>query len=173
MNVIAWDSAYTLYPRATLEKRASLFLRHDLHVTSDFMNKYTDRGFHIQRNLYNHNAMALFCGHTVRWIGDGRAWVIPLPPVPEPEGTATTILSRDPCIGTAWRIQGEWAPAVVFTAVQSDWLRHTYIGSGKHIRSAVKKIEKLCEEDHPLKSKEANKSNGHHDTLQVYLCFYV
>lgn len=147
MNVIAWDSAYCLYPRATLETHETLFVRHDLPNTQEFMGKYQRRGYRIHRQMRSPRRWALYAGSVIRWIGDGRAWTIRLPPGPESEGAPVPTMTRDPCIGTAWQLEGH-TPIVSFDTISSPWLRHTYIGRYGHhdMRSVIKQIERQAEE---------------------------
>ena len=83
MNVIAYDRAYCLYPRATLEERLSLVTttRAD-DVIDEVWDRYTHRGWTI---IHDRDVIptlttdiCLRAGFA-RWINDGFAWSIALP----------------------------------------------------------------------------------------------
>ena len=109
LNVISWDRAYSLYPRATFEDHKSLYLRPD--YTEDeteplIIAKYEERGwdFDTGRSTLEKHDRAF--SSVARWIGDSLSWVIKLDLAgvmpPPPANDFSPPLSRDPCCFTSW-----------------------------------------------------------------------
>lgn len=111
MNVIAWDRAYSLYPRATLVDRSTLNTRGE-HNEIPYKYDYRERGWACYRSedfLGDEYPWFLPAFSTdMRWIGDGQSWTIKLPVdgiTPPPAANSRSLaLSRDPCAGTAWHL---------------------------------------------------------------------
>ena len=118
MNVIAWDRAYSLYPRATLIEHQSLCTRGE--EDPGIINKYYQRGWHMldEEDLLDDEYPAFSTG--MRWIGDGKSWTIALAVdgviPPPPANPRTLALSRDPCAGTAWHLSID-----IVEIERSDW----------------------------------------------------
>ena len=114
MNIITFDKAYCLYPRATLEERISLVCtdRQD-EVIERVYERYSRRGWSIIRTLGELASKTAdpALGKTTRWVNDGFSWTISLPPLMEQHSVAinsrTTGLSRDPTLVSSWVIRGE------------------------------------------------------------------
>ena len=127
-NVIAYDAAYCLYPRATLEDYTSLVLhRHD-DPSPAIAKKYMDRGF--QFLLTPHNGDLAFA-YGSRCTGDSRCWTIPLdtarlslPRASYPPGRP--LLSHDPCFAMNWHVR-QTLPRLVYGCMTSLCLYHWYI----------------------------------------------
>ncbi|KAI0083367.1 hypothetical protein BDY19DRAFT_900417 [Irpex rosettiformis] len=109
INVISWDRAYSLYPRATFEHRKSVLLRQRHHNFDDVIQKYTNRGFGFVFTLDHDDLKSdpAFAS-SPRWIGDGHSWVIDLPTegvtLPQPLSPLSKSLTRDPCYLSTWRL---------------------------------------------------------------------
>ncbi|KAI0083370.1 hypothetical protein BDY19DRAFT_910654 [Irpex rosettiformis] len=105
LNVISWDRAYSLYPRATFEHRKSLLLLEGYTHLTDIIEKYSNRNFEFVRTL-DHPSLTSdpALASTPRWIGDGYSWILDLPTngitLPPP---LSKQLTRDPCYLTTWR----------------------------------------------------------------------
>ena len=114
MNVISFNAAYCLYPRATLEERISIVCttRQD-QVIENIYNKYTARGWRIIRDVDDLETMRpdpALHPRRVRWIQDGLSWSIQLP-LPNRFGNSlpplndrTKVFRRDPVSVTSWRL---------------------------------------------------------------------
>ena len=113
MNVITFEKAYCLFPRATLDERLSLVCtsRQD-DIIEAIYQKYTTRGWNIVRSvddiegLTSDPALQL---DRYRWINDRLVWSIDLP-LPNffrktlmPLNKRTNALGRDPASVTSWR----------------------------------------------------------------------
>lgn len=109
MNVITFNRAYCLYPRATLEDRLSLVCtgRDDME---EIYNKYRERGWYIipfydQAQIWTSDPTFT---DMARWIDDGHSWSIPLPysfPQPiAPVNPHSASLTRDPVSVTSWAL---------------------------------------------------------------------
>ena len=140
MNVIAWDRAYSLYPRATFEKRHSLYLRAD--VDTEVIDKYKERGWEMLVPAMDHSwDPALFKLSDPRWIGDGRSWVLRLPTEgvtpPPPANERSLPMTRDPCAATAWCLVHDINHNVVspvFTVVKWKNLEYKYVTYQRYIK---------------------------------------
>ncbi|KAI0087717.1 hypothetical protein BDY19DRAFT_892207 [Irpex rosettiformis] len=108
-NVISWDRAYSLYPRATFEDHRGLWLRPDYaddEGETDIIKKYRLRGwkFEWERGALDGDDPAF--GDAARWIGDTQSWVIKLDTHgvtrPPPVNEFSQPLTRDPCCMTSW-----------------------------------------------------------------------
>lgn len=111
MNLITYDKAYCLYPRATLEERLSL-------ITTDrkgdkiegVYDRYRQRGWTIHKNLKKMTSTTSDPAFRVRWrwVQDGLTWSIALPFQPKKQATPinmqTEALSSDPISITTWAI---------------------------------------------------------------------
>lgn len=77
MNVITYNYAYCLYPKATLRASSSLLLKSSTEALWKAVRKYRSRGFEFKRlasadNQYYDNGQ-------VRCLLDAHTWAIPLP----------------------------------------------------------------------------------------------
>ena len=112
MNVITFEKAYCLFPRATLDERFSLVCttRED-EVMEAIYRKYTARGWNFIRSiddvpdLTSDPALRV---NRCRWISDRFTWVMNLPLPPRfreslgPLNGRTKALGRDPVSVTSW-----------------------------------------------------------------------
>ena len=114
MNVIAYDYAYSLYPRATFEERLFLLCVRKAHRHVAAIDKYRERGFIILHEKTARDPMVWkICDNTIfptqipRWMGDEYTWRLPLSldglesrPAVDDEGDRA--LTTDPCFVTSW-----------------------------------------------------------------------
>ncbi|KAI0083368.1 hypothetical protein BDY19DRAFT_910652 [Irpex rosettiformis] len=108
LNVISWDRAYSLYPRATFEHRKSVLLLEERSYLTDIIEKYSNRGFEFVHTLDLPTLKSdPALDSTPRWIGDGHSWILDLPTngitLPPPISPLSKPLTRDPCYLTTWR----------------------------------------------------------------------
>ncbi|KAI0323130.1 hypothetical protein GY45DRAFT_1212045, partial [Cubamyces sp. BRFM 1775] len=81
MNVMSYEFAYCLFPRATLEERCTLLNRssHDGERRIEGMQKYRGRGFRVIESLGWDEFLADSpFSFALRWVGDSHSWTIPL-----------------------------------------------------------------------------------------------
>ena len=112
MNVIAYDSAHALYPRATFEERMFLFCGRELAHNSTVFDKYRSRGFHILHDLPATHPSVWKIGDPrmvptgSRWLGDRHTWSLPLSMAgvtpPPAFSSISSPLTSDPCLFTSW-----------------------------------------------------------------------
>ena len=117
MNVISFDTAYCLYPHATLEERLSLACTARQDQTFEgIRRKYAARGWRIIRKvdgLEVRTSDPALHGRHPRWINDGLSWSVklPLPPLFQdslpPLNWRTGAIRRDPVSVTSWRLTVE------------------------------------------------------------------
>ena len=114
MNIITFNQAYCLYPRATLEERLSLVCtdRQD-NVIKRVYERYRQRGWSIIRTLGEVASRTSdpALSDTTRWVNDYFSWTIPLPPLTEHQSDRinhyTDTLTHDPISVSSWELQGE------------------------------------------------------------------
>lgn len=139
LNVIAFDKAYCLYPRATLEERITLVCttRHD-EIIEDVYARYIRRGWFLIRGFrsvpFYSSDPAL--SHFARYIDDGLSWSIPLVHEfsDEVEGVNawTGPLTHDPVSVSGWTMtaRGECindAAAIMFHRMENPELHYHYV----------------------------------------------
>ena len=112
MNVISFDRAYCLFPRATLDERLSLVCtsRQD-DVIEAVYQKYAARGWSMIWSVDDIERVTpdpALRVNQCRWINDGNAWSIDLLLPPgfreslRPLNERTKALGRDPVSITSW-----------------------------------------------------------------------
>ena len=173
MNVIAWDRAYCLYPRATFEARLALYCQtvdeRDLIV----IDKYRARGWDIVHEwpaLHPATARPLpisLIPLAPRWIGDRHAWSLPLSltgiTLPSAIGRSPP-RTADPVLCSSWTVIPRRAPGLMgwwegqvyrtprgmrvdYKVVDADGFRHRYVvaprESGTRIKSAMAILQEL------------------------------
>ena len=114
MNVITFDQAHCLYPRATLEERLSLVCtdRQD-EVIERVYERYHQRGWTIIRTLGEVASRTSdpALSDTTRCINDCFSRTIPLPRLTEhhsdPINRHTAALTHDPSSTSSWKLRGE------------------------------------------------------------------
>ena len=100
MNVITYRNAYCLYPKATLRDKVNLILKKPNELIRSALRKYEGRGF-TNRTIANSFTRFLFHEREVRWIRDGKSWVLKLPDI----DFSTEALNRiDPVSTTTWSL---------------------------------------------------------------------
>ena len=80
MNFIAYDAAYSLYPRATFEDKVNLVFKHDTPNDRRCIGKYTVRGWTPVINTSENEKPFnnLFYVGQPRFVDDPRCWRLPL-----------------------------------------------------------------------------------------------
>ena len=143
MNVITFEKAYCLFPRATLDEYFSLVCtsRQD-DVIEAIYQKYTARGWNIIRSVDDIDHVTTDPALNMnqrRWIDDRFAWSIdlPLPPTFKKSlvslNERTKAIGRDPASVTTWRqtiSEDQHTCEMVFNHCQSINLFYGYIFSG-------------------------------------------
>lgn len=136
MNLITFDSAYSLYPRATFEERRTLALHVRTPGEELARSKYVDRGWRLQTDLWPHDErnpkLAFYLG-TLRTMGDKLSWVVPLDTTGVDMRPALTELSPvfqwDPVIYNSWRLARNRLDALTmaYRLIKSTVLRYNYM----------------------------------------------
>lgn len=137
MNIIAFDRAYCLYPRTTLEDRFTLVCTtRDDDVIEGVYKRYERRGWTIICGIYT---VPFFTSdpslHTgTQWINDSLTWLIPLsPPLVDDVvryNSHIASFARDPVSITGWTLSatGLTQPAAIeFLQFKADHLFHHYV----------------------------------------------
>lgn len=140
MNVISYNAAYCLFPRATLEERRSLISRTSQERPirrAEGLIKYSARGFSMLQFLDNDELRTPKRSSSFtfgpRWLDDPYTWVIPLdmegvrpPPSPNPYSSAR---SQDPVILTSFSLRYNSCDGAVmnFSIVKSPVLKFSIV----------------------------------------------
>ncbi len=153
MNVISYDSAYCLFPRATLEERRSLLSWSSQGRSkrrAEGLIKYSARGFRMLHFLDPDDLKmpkpnrAFTFGP--RWLGDPYTWVIPLdmegvlpPPPPNPYSSAR---SRDPVVLTSFSVRYNSCDGAImdFSVVQSPILKFSVVTGDSNITNHLTQV---------------------------------
>ena len=171
MNVIAYDRAYCLYPRATFEARLSLYLKTVEPRDVQVIEKYRARGWDFVHDWPTLNpSTTMPYDPTIvpmqpRWIGDKHTWSIPLAltgvTLPAPYSTVSPALETDPCFCTSWAIAERrrtrlagWVHfgmlrgmRVDYQVVDADGFRARYVvapgESGGRVKAAMAALQHL------------------------------
>ncbi len=109
MNLISYEKAYCLFPRATLEERRNLLIaRGSGSDQLPAVRKYQERG-------WSPSLPSLFWGRAERspvfpfgnrFLGDRHTWTIPLDLTgvtpPQSINPQSQVLTQDPAVGSTW-----------------------------------------------------------------------
>jgi hypothetical protein len=111
MNVIAWDTAYCLYPRATLLDRVALVIHPVIPLDTPAVRKYAERGYRLFNapHAYQRAQLApVFFPDAPRWVDDARGWAVPLETAglaPPPFSATSVPITRDPVAHNSWSLR--------------------------------------------------------------------
>lgn len=145
MNVISYDTAYSLYPRETFEEHRALVCSSPGPSQEPALIKYRGRGWTFleeltARDQYDHRS-SFRIGY--RWIDDDKTWIIPL-------NTERLLIPNnhplDPCTLTNWKLEYDEAEkTVVFQTTllaMPRLLKNNYIVTDPRILEGVRKLLK-------------------------------
>ena len=146
MNVISFDTAYCMYPRATLEQHVSLACTARRDPTLEgIYRKYAARGWRTIRSvdsLERRTSDPALCARHPRWINDGLSWSVRLP-LPSGFGDSlpplnwrTGAIRRDPVSATSWRLavdQESRTCETVFVQPQAVNLFYQYVFANEDV----------------------------------------
>ncbi|KAK7696092.1 hypothetical protein QCA50_000735 [Cerrena zonata] len=112
MNVISFETAYSLYPKATFEKRQSLVCPGTGRDEDAALQKYENRGWTMATTdlTWARDLEPCFhiVYHRVRFMGDSFCWTIPLDISMIPDrldpGEGSPRLLKDPAAATSWTL---------------------------------------------------------------------
>lgn len=152
MNVIAFDRAYCMYPKATLETREALITRPHGFQVEKAIQKYSDRGWKMVRRFpitqYNIAVSAFGCG--ARYIEDEHSWSIPLNmevgiTFPQSINQSSLPLTRDPVACTTWTLTFKFtkplcSPDISFLPLQANQLYHFYVFSDHGVLAGIRQL---------------------------------
>jgi hypothetical protein len=80
MNLISFETAYSLYPKETFETRRLLIFEYASPNQDIARAKYASRGWELLGNVTDDEKTSLYSSlrQGVRWIGDSFSWSLPL-----------------------------------------------------------------------------------------------
>ncbi|KAI0349691.1 hypothetical protein OH77DRAFT_1431809 [Trametes cingulata] len=139
LNVISYERAYCLFPRATLHERRSLLLRaSDWQGESDELEFMVDRGYEIVETLFDESYRfvdACKC-FTLgwRWVDDPDSWVIDFEvggdiTLPSPANALSSARTHDPLAicGYSLRYNTEEHAYMDFHVAESRAIEYSYV----------------------------------------------
>lgn len=135
MNVITYNKAYCLYPRATLEDRVSLMCtdRSDTIVQRTFA-KYSQRGWSISlcSTSLPLSTLHSLCVDRPRSVAGTFTWTIPLPDPPVSTfyiNERSAVLRSDPVSAASWTllVNDGGRCRMQFKLIRSPHLCHVYV----------------------------------------------
>lgn len=140
MNVISYEKAYCLFPRATLENRVTTVFS-DIKITDgivDCMRKYSRRGWTFHEGSTLRHSDRAFAA-TGRMIDDSLSWVIPLDTTglspsksfPAHSKSRLTQLAHDPVAVCSWR-WGSIGTRLDFRVLKMSNLQYAYALNHAH-----------------------------------------
>lgn len=134
MNVISYNAAYSLYPRATFEERKTLSLNVDNEGEVRALGKYAIRGWRIVYTIWPHEekTSSFYLNHT-RWVDDNKSWVIPLNlngvATRQPSSMTSEAFEWDPVAQNSWTLERRGLEKLLFTyrTLKSTLFRYNYL----------------------------------------------
>ncbi|OBZ78027.1 NADPH-dependent methylglyoxal reductase GRE2 [Grifola frondosa] len=155
MNLITYNTAFSLYPYETFERREAMAIAADEHQ-ADALRKYARRGWRIianetsliQMSLSAHAPRtALFADHfafdTTRWLDDSISWVIPLDTtgvtLPPPLSPSSAPLSWDPVAQNSWTFRRSGNEYIMrFRYIRTTIMKYRYtVADDKYIKMLI------------------------------------
>ncbi|RXW17415.1 hypothetical protein EST38_g8442 [Candolleomyces aberdarensis] len=113
MNFIAHDAAYSLYPKATFDKRIAISFGWDSHeATKKALDKYSERGWSFVDDLSYQNVKAVspaIVPDVERYLDDRDTWILPL----DTDGLGvdadgSSAPSRNPFHCNSWKLKRDF-----------------------------------------------------------------
>lgn len=167
MNVISFEKAYCLFPRATLQNRVTAVSSDDPDAfggrskLSVCVHKYEERGWTFESLRKIRRSDPAFRTH--RKIDDSMSWVIPLSPV-QPVGSSPTQLTHDPVAICSWT-HGEGDVLLYFQVLTLPTLQYAYVLRYKHNQNLLLRCD--------LSKSTAHKTNSGKIQKWVCCCCFV
>ena len=136
MNVISYNAAYCLYPRATFEERRTVAMSVSTYGEAEALGKYAIRGWKILYDIWAHEEnkpQSSFYMHQIRWVDDNKSWVIPLDltgVVMRPPLSATSdTFTWDPVVQNSWKLVRKKSDGLLMTycVAKSTVFRYNYL----------------------------------------------
>lgn len=132
MNIISYNAAYSLYPRATFEERVSLCMSVANSGEIDAIGKYKVRGWRVYSEILAHQEeTSPFYLLDTRWLDDDKSWVVPLdmagvqkrPPL----STTSPEFDWDPAVQNSWCLVQDVNTTMRHYEVKSTVFRYNYM----------------------------------------------
>ncbi|KAF7970270.1 hypothetical protein HWV62_24454 [Athelia sp. TMB] len=136
MNMLSFDSAISLYPRATFIQRENQELAwNTLHSRADIdfvEEEYESRGYPMASWRSRAEAVAFFITGKIRRLGDSDCWTIPFtPPTPvhsEPPSSTSPPITGDLLFENSWKLVGAGSFMIMkFCVISLPIFRYSYI----------------------------------------------
>ena len=130
LNAISHDTAFCLYPRATLEDRSTLMLRADELLDEAIYRKFVHRGY--QFVLTSRPGDPAYPYDTLRRLDDRHTWRISLASSLDTSSIPLRshqppVLSKDSIFMSSWTLQKEPCLRIVFDVHSYPSFYHAYV----------------------------------------------
>lgn len=163
MNIISFEKAYCLYPRATLEGRRSLICDHEGPNVNVAVQKYERRGWQMVMSDdldWSSDLKPNF--HidygTFRWMGDSFCWTLNLDVTQIPDRLRpdddSTPLPHDPVAATSWSLTSDFR-GTVDTRKTSEY--HLYFKYIFHYKDILRSLDHTSSDIGPLRVMQRGK----------------
>ncbi|KAI0715519.1 hypothetical protein C8T65DRAFT_644040 [Cerioporus squamosus] len=169
MNVVSFEKAYCLFPRATLEARLSLLssscagrsMRRQTSVA-----KYVARGFTITERIPPQDLRLPYLFPLGwRWIDDSTSWVIPLNingVTPPPPISSITPRLHNPVVVCNWEMQ--------YKPLRGQLLRYRYLVGDLDLARTLEHYFSVKLREERYKERPAPDAKQFHDSAFPGLC---
>ena len=135
MNFIAFDAAYSIYPKATFEERRALsMVGSDSPHAAEALGKYALRGWSFVANIWPHEETtpkSPFFLSASRCVCDRHSWVVPLDITGvefRPRlSVASAEFSWDPVVYNSWRLVKDAGLSMEYSTLASTILKYKYL----------------------------------------------
>ncbi|RPD63614.1 hypothetical protein L227DRAFT_496572 [Lentinus tigrinus ALCF2SS1-6] len=162
MNVIAFDKAYCLFPRATLEARCSLLSSSSKGVyrnRGQALAKYIQRGFNMTFSLPPGDQFSRVPMFPLgwRWLDDDNTWVIRLDTVGIDRPVAANALSlpliHDPSVVCNWQVlyRPTKGATMQYSVMKSDLLQYGYVITDQDLSAYLGRYMALKHQEEEVK----------------------
>lgn len=136
MNIITYDAAYSLYPKATFGERRTLALSVETPNEERALGKYAVRGWRITQNILSHeerDSKSSFYLDSTRWVDDKKSWVVSFDlsgvVMPPPLSMTSESFDWDPSVQNSWTLikRGRSKVLITYRVAKSTLFRYNYL----------------------------------------------
>lgn len=167
MNIVAFDKAYCLYPRATLCSFSLLVTNGQDADTESTITEFSKREYKITYSLtdhwqQNHPIKAFRSG--VRFVEDYQTWGIPLDltgvTMPDSATKKSKAMTTDPVAGSSWMLwRDTWGVAWMnFTTMRCANLFYNYVYADHQNARVIGRLMWGCDAEREMAREEARKA---------------
>ncbi|CAL1699944.1 unnamed protein product [Somion occarium] len=179
MNVISFENAYSLYPKATFEARSSLVCATDGPKQEPAMEKYKERGWTMvkQTSVAELKDLFHFKRASCRYMGDKYCWTIPLDKDSITElvqpgiGKVSSMLTHDPVAASNWKLiyNPILGGSMHFDSLSETHLELKYVYASEQMVSLLYSVTSLFP-SHEVRARRLKGVQRYYDEEYISLC---